>query len=67
MKSAFGSKRKARKIRVEEDEEDSPDASSHSDSVNTGKWLITAAINQADYERLADVVRVEISSSGLKA
>lgn len=37
MKSAFGSKRKARKIRVEEDEEDSPDASSHSDSVNTGK------------------------------
>lgn len=48
MKSGFGSKRKARKIQVDEDEEDVQDAGNPVESVNICEYSIDPAINQAD-------------------
>lgn len=66
MKSAFGSKRKARKIQVEEDEE-TQDAGNPSDSVNACKCSVVTAVYQADFEKPADAVHIAISRSGPKA
>ena len=48
MKSSFGSKRKARKIQVDEDEEDLQDAGSPVEPVNTCEYSTATATNQAD-------------------
>ena len=56
MKSAFGSKRKARKIQVDEDEGEN-DAGSLVDSVNTCKCSTATALYPADFEKLADAVK----------
>ena len=67
MKSAFGSKRKARKIQVEEDEEVTHDAGNPSDSVNTGKCSGATAVYKADCEKPANTVHIASSKSGPKA
>lgn len=55
MKSAFGSKRKARKIQVDEDDEDGAKNVNITEPVNTRKYpeAITAT-SPADGEKLAD-------------
>jgi hypothetical protein len=72
MKSAFGSKRKARKIQVnDEDEEVANDAGGSGESVNTRKSSTATATNPADCEKPADVVNIatlgsSASNSGRK-
>ena len=57
MKSAFGSKRKARKIQVDEDDEgDTRQGQSSAPAVTTRKYSKTAATNLADREKPADHV-----------
>jgi hypothetical protein len=66
--SAFGSKRKARKIQVEDDEGDAQDVGNHSESVvKDGKYSVTAAVHQADCEKPADTVHIATSKMGPKA
>jgi len=54
MKSAFGSKRKARKIQVDEEEEG--DGGANQASENTRKSFEATATNMADREKPADGV-----------
>jgi hypothetical protein len=55
MKSAFGSKRKARKIGVDEDDDGGTNnALSSSEQVKTRKFSKVAAMNLADFKKLAD-------------
>ena len=48
MKSAFGSKRKARKIQVDDDEDDSNATTSQSLQENSRKYSEAIALNTAD-------------------
>ena len=60
MKSAFGSKRKARKIEVDEDE-GGGNQKGATEPVNTRKCSYIAAKCQADYEKIADNVSLAIT------
>lgn len=64
MKSAFGSKRKARKIQVDEDDEDTTKGDQGSDSLNSsaGKFYTPTPTNLADFAKLADISTVAGSS-----
>jgi hypothetical protein len=66
MKSAFGSKRKARKIQVDEDEEGANDAGGIVDPGSNCKYSVDATINPADYDKPADAVDIATSKSGQK-
>lgn len=63
MKSAFGSKRKARKIQVDEEEEG--DGGAQIVSENTGKSSEATATNPADREKPADGVSIAPTESGV--
>lgn len=64
MKSAFGSKRKARKIQVDEDDGGSAnDAQSSVDSLSTCKSLGATVMSAADHEKLADEVFIATAGS----
>jgi hypothetical protein len=67
MKSAFRSKRKARKIQVDEDEEGAIDAGGLVDPISTCKYSVDAAINPADSDKPADAVDIATSKSGQKS
>jgi hypothetical protein len=61
MKSAFGSKRKARKIEVDEDDEGGASRKGATEPVNTRKCSTTAATCSADCEKIADNVSLAIT------
>jgi hypothetical protein len=61
MKSAFGSKRKARKIEVDEDDEGGANQKGATEPVNTRKSSYIAAKYPADREKIADNVSLAIT------
>jgi hypothetical protein len=63
MKSAFGSKRKARKIQVDEDDEDITTSDQGSEGLSTCKYYKTTPANPADDSKLADHISIAASST----
>lgn len=61
MKSAFGSKRKARKILVDEDE-DVPMRGTEGAETTTREYLKATASSPADYSKLADLYNAAVTS-----
>lgn len=64
MKSAFASKRKARKIQVDEDDEDTTKGDQGSETLNSsaGKFYKSTPTNLADCAKLADTLTVAATS-----
>lgn len=65
MKSAFGSKRRARKIEVDEEEDTGANNNtpSSSEQVNARKYPTPTSMNPADVEKLADEKSLAVTSS----